>query len=69
MPTEKAKPQCKDKDCDAFFPSEIKDIFVSKQELKQYGWIEIDGDIYCPKCALWNLGQQLGNLLRFQKDD
>ncbi len=64
MPTEKPRPQCKDRDCDAFFPVEIKGTFVSHQELKEHGWIEIDGDIYCPKCALWNLGQCLSDLKR-----
>lgn len=69
MLTKKVKPQCKDQDCDAFFPGKIEGTFVNNKELKQHGWIEINGDIYCPKCALWNLGQQLGNLFRFQRDD
>ena len=60
----KTKPQCKDNNCGKFFPGEIKDIFVSYSELREHGWIEIDGNIYCPECANWNLGQYLGNLLR-----
>ena len=66
MPENKTRPQCMDNSCSEFFPVEIKRTFVTDSELKEHGWIDIDGSIYCPKCATWNLGQQLGKFLKSQ---